>query len=311
MTEQASQPTVLLSGANGYFGGIACQYFRERSWTVLTATRSEEANFHFDLNQPEHFSNQTTEQPIDLFIHAAAAHEVTCREHPYKSIFQNVAGTRAALDFCVANHIAHFVYLSTFHVFGHPSGHIDELTEPLPANDYGLSHLQSEDYLRLYRREHAVQTLVLRPSNFFGVPVDVSRCKRWTLTPLGFCRSAVRDRQIVLRTPGYQRRNFIAVHDICATIAAVFEAKDPVALLHLPGPQTLSIRDLAQLVQRVMQEQLGLAVEVMMPDGEPLADTFTYSSQRLAGIYQPQQTLDDFVLQLCQQLLQAPNSALI
>lgn len=309
MTDSRSRPTVIISGASGYFGGIACQYFRDQSWTVLTATRHQEADLYFDLNQPEHFAKQVINQPVDLFIHAAAAHEVTCREQPYQSIFQNVAGTKAALDFCIANQISRVVYLSTFHVFGHPTGQIDELTQPLPANDYGLSHLQSEDYLRLYRREQSLQTLVLRPSNFFGVPVDVASCKRWTLTPLGFCRSAVEKKQIVLRTPGYQRRNFIAVQDICATIASAFHKMDTLDLLHLPGPETLSIRELAQLVQRVMWQQFDITIDVVMPDGEPIEDTFTYSSQRLATVYHPQLTLENFVLQLCQRLLKSADFA--
>lgn len=305
MTHSQSSPTVLISGANGYFGGIACQFFRDRSWTVLTATRRPEADVPFDLNQPEKFAAQRLEKPVDLFIHAAAAHEVTCRDQPYQSIFQNVAGTRAALDFCVANHISRFVYLSTFHVFGHPTGRIDESTTPLPANDYGLSHLQSEDYLRLYRREQSLQTLVLRPSNFFGVPADVKSCNRWTLTPLGFCQAAVEEKQIVLRTPGYQRRNFIAVQDICGAIAAAYPQMDTLDLLHLPGPETLSIRGLAQLVQRVMQERFDIAIDVVLPDGEPIEDTFTYTSQGLSAVYQPQLTLENFVFELCQRLLSA------
>ncbi|UTW69114.1 polysaccharide biosynthesis protein [Anaerobacillus sp. HL2] len=49
-----------------------------------------------------------------MFIHAVAAHEVTCKEKPYEAISQNIIGTKAALDFCHLNNIEHFAGLSTF-----------------------------------------------------------------------------------------------------------------------------------------------------------------------------------------------------
>ena len=183
--------TVVISGANGYFGGIACQYFQEQGWSVLKATRQTGADIYCDLDHPEQLCTTKIDCHADVFIHAAAAHEVTCREQPYRSIFYNVAGTKAALDFCVLNNIQHFVYLSTFHVFGNPQGIIDESTVPCPLNDYGLSHLQAEQYVQMYNKAKKVKGLVVRPSNFFGIPANLQACDRWTLIPLAFCRVTV------------------------------------------------------------------------------------------------------------------------
>ncbi|WP_346289202.1 NAD(P)-dependent oxidoreductase [Sphaerothrix gracilis] len=295
--------TVLISGANGYFGGIACRYFQAQGWQVLKASRQTGADLVIDLDQPARLEQQQLSAPADLFIHAAAAHEVTCREQPYRSISQNVAGTRAALEFCRRNQIAKFVYLSTFHVFGNPQGVIDETSQPQPVNDYGLSHLQAEEYVRLYAQQHGIQGLVVRPSNFFGIPANIDRCHRWTLTPLAFCRDAVEQRQIVLKTPGYQQRNFIAVEDLCAAIAAAIDHSDRLPLLHVAGPETLSIRALAQRVQRVMA-QLGQPIELHLPAGQPLPAQFTYTSRYLDKIYSPQRSIDPFLQDFCQILSQ-------
>jgi UDP-glucose 4-epimerase len=287
--------TVLISGANGYFGGVACQYFEARAWTVLKATRQPDADVVLDLDLPHDFAKQTVDGAIDLFIHAAAAHEVTCREQPYRSVNQNVVGTKAALDFCVSNQIPKFVYLSTFHVFGNPQGIIDERTQPLPANDYGLSHLQAEEYVQMYTRQQSIQGLIVRPSNFFGVPADVRYCKRWTLTPLAFCKEAIENRKIVLRTPGFQQRNFISVLDICGAIDTAIHHPASPSLFHIAGRETISIRELAKLVQRVALETLGIEVELSIPEGIPIDSTFTYTSQTLNNLYQPTQTLEIFV----------------
>jgi len=295
--------TVIISGANGYFGAIATQYFQTQGWHVLQATRQVNADIYFDLDQPEAFSQQRITTEVDLFIHAAAAHEIGCRSQPYRSIYQNVVGTKAALDFCVANLIPRFIYLSTFHVFGYPQGNIDENTPPLPKNDYGLSNLQAEEYVRMYNRENKINGTVLRPSNFFGIPVDLEHFQRWSLTPLAFCQEAVTSHQIVLKTPGFQQRNFISILDICAVIEKISSKQVNLPLLHLYGNDTFSIRELAQLVKKVMREHFHQEITLIIPDGGQKEVGFSYGSCYLTEIYQTCQYLEDFVRNFCEKLL--------
>ncbi|HHP7244075.1 MAG TPA: NAD-dependent epimerase/dehydratase family protein [Elainellaceae cyanobacterium] len=302
-----TRQTVIISGANGYFGRIAHEYFVKQGWQVLKATRHADADIPFSLDQPETIVQAPLSVPADLFIHAAAAHEVVCRQEPYRSIYQNVAGTRAALDFCVANDIPKFVYLSTFHVFGSPQGTIDETTLPLPSNDYGLTNRLAEEYVNLYIRQGKLKGMVLRPSNFFGIPANIQQCRRWTLTPLAFCREAIEEKKIVLKTPGYQQRNFISIQDLCKVIQVATEKIEDYPLLHVVGPDTLSIRELAQQVQMAMQS-LDQEIELVLPDGPRLDDGFTYTSYYLNHLYQPQQRIADFIADFCLALLNQPLS---
>ncbi|MEH7548333.1 NAD-dependent epimerase/dehydratase family protein [Neobacillus vireti] len=292
----------IISGSNGYFGSIACRYFQSKNWDIVKASRQPDAHLHFDLDRPGDFANLLIKSQVDLFIHAAAANEVSCQSNPYQSIFQNVAGTKAALDFCVKNGIKYFVYLSTFHVFGTPSGTINEQSVPCPMNDYGLSHLQAEDYVRMYTRLNKINGLVIRPSNFFGKPVNIAQCKRWTLVPLAFCKEAVTTGKIVLRTPGYQLRNFISVKDICRVIEHAYSQCHAVPLLHIPGPDTMSIRSFGKLIQSVTKKHLNKSVELVIPDGPSNHDQFTYSSLYLKDIYQPSDKIEQFVADFCKVL---------
>jgi UDP-glucose 4-epimerase len=302
MSDNPQHPTVIISGANGYFGGIACQFFADQGWRVLKAMRQPGADLWFDLDAPDAFAAQKLTEQADLFIHAAAAHEVTCREQPYRSIVHNVVGTKAALDFCVANGVKHFTYISTFHVFGDPKGIIDEHSQPLPANDYGLSHLQAEEYVQLYARQQLIKGLAVRPSNFFGTPADLATCKRWTLVPLAFCREALQDKEIILKTPGHQQRNFVSVADICQVIQQVWTRSLDISVLHIPGPDTLSIRALATLVQTLLRTHLQEKIEVVIPEGSANHQAFDYSSAYLADIYVPNRRLEDFIVDFCNQL---------
>ncbi|MDQ0903912.1 NAD(P)-dependent oxidoreductase [Paenibacillus sp. V4I7] len=288
--------TVMISGANGYFGAIASRYFNEIGWEVLKATRNTKDDIYFDLDHPNDFATLKISKNVDLFIHAAAAHEVTCLEQPYRSIFQNVAGTKAALDFCVANNIEKFVYLSTFHVFGNPYGVIDESTIPLPANDYGLSHLQAEQYVELYTRQNKIVGRILRPSNFFGVPVDFESCNRWSLAPLDFCRQAIENGEIKLNSPGNQIRNFISINDICKIIETLFYSNKGNIITHIPGPETLSIRELALKVKRVFEIQRNSEVKLVIPEGSLEISKFTFNSNYILELYEPLERLEDYII---------------
>jgi UDP-glucose 4-epimerase len=295
---------VLISGSSGYFGQICSSYFSEKGWDVYSATRHPDTDVFFDLNRPEEFAGTKINFPIDLFIHAAGAHEVTCLQKPYQAIAQNVLGTKAALDFCVLNGIKSFVYLSTFHVFGNPNGVINEDSLPYPANDYGLSHLQAEEYVQMYNRQKKLNGFVLRPTNFFGVPEKLELCNRWTLVPLAFCKEAIENNSITLQTTGHQLRNFISITDICNVIEAAFNnINQSPSLLHVPGPETLSIRSLAFLVQEVLADELNKKIAVFVPSGLTDINTFEYSSLYLSKIYQPKEVLRPFIKALCQKLL--------
>ena len=287
--------TVLISGANGYFGGIACRYFRESGWNVLKATRQHDADIYLDLDKPEEFACISAPDHIDLFIHAAAAHEVMCVKSPYLSIFQNIAGTKAALEFCVNNKIDRFIYISTFHVYGNPIGQITEDIVPLPVNDYGLSHLQAEEYVQMYSMNTGLKGTVLRPSNFYGIPADMHQFNRWTLTPLAFCREAIITKRIQLNTPGLQKRNFVSIHDICLIIDKIYNCNVSLPLLNICGPDTISIKDLAKSVISTLDSEFKIAVELVVPDGNNSGTDFTYSSNYINDIYPPTQNIYDFI----------------
>ncbi len=281
---------------------MAKRYFSSKGMKVYEANRSPNGTLYFNLDKPYNFSSTTFKPKVDLFIHAAGANENTCLSDPYTSVSQNTIGTIAALDFCVENNIETFIYLSTFHVFGNPSGLIDEKTPPSPFNIYGISHLHAEDYVTMYTRKGLLKGIILRPSNLFGVPDDLSTFKRWSLIPFSFCRDAVIQKAINLKTSGSQMRNFISVFDVCKIIELVIQQPNQYPVIHAAGSETLSVKDFAYTVQKVMKHHFKLDVYVNVPkhnNGDPPPLPFTFKSLYLNSIYRPTDTLDDHIITLC------------
>jgi UDP-glucose 4-epimerase len=67
-----------------------------------------------------------------------------------------------------------------------------------------------------------VETVVLRLSNAVGAPRAVE-VDRWTLVAADLCRQAATTGKLVLRTDGSQRRDFVALDDVCAVVAACID----------------------------------------------------------------------------------------
>ena len=294
---------VIISGASGYFGKLATYYLEESGVKVLSAGRAANSDIHFDLDFAVDFASTKISENIDAFIHAAATHEVDCVNYPYKCVSRNVAGTRAALDFCVNNGIKTFIYISTFHVYGTDVGIISEQTPPKPNHDYGLTHLQAEEYVRMYTRKGLINGISVRPSNMFDLPISLDDFNRWSLIPFGFCKSAVNDGEIVLKTTGMQERNFVSVRDIVKVIKMIFNNKLTFDVINIPGVSTYSIRDFANMVKRIMLEEFSKSVEVIVPEGGLQNNVLTYMS----NYFKPDDLeflhIEDHVINFCKELI--------
>jgi len=303
--------TAVISGTTGLVGSHMAKHFCDRGWRVLTAGRVAGADLHFDLDNPESFANAMLPSGADLFVHAAASNEIECREQPYRSDARNILGTKAALDFCLANHVPQFCYVSTFHVFGDPSGIIDEDVAPSPIDDYGVSHLAAEEFVHTYARGHAwLHAYVVRPSNVYGLPVSLKGFRRWSLVQYGFCREAIMQGSITLRTTGAQLRNFVAAEDLCEVVERMTDDDArSVPLVHVAGPDPLSIRELAGKIQECVTAQTGKRVDITYGMDESASSEFQFRScVDTCIIPLPQRRIDEFVAAFCRRLLQCAQA---
>jgi len=293
---------VILSGATGYFGALTKKYLQDDGYVICSAGRSQSSDLYFDLDDPDSFAGLNF-LGGDAFIHAAAANEVECVEKPYQALFRNVAGTRAALDFCVKNNIKKFIYISTFHVYGKDTGVIDESTQPEPKHDYGLTHLQAEEYVKMYSRKGVIDGVILRPSNMFDMPLDLNTFNRWSLIPFGFCKSAIYDGKIELRTSGDQERNFVSVKDIVKVIKIVIHDEMKAEVINVPGASDLSVKMLAMLVKKIARMKFNIDVDVVAPNGNKPKDSLHFKSNAVSPSDLGFGVIDEHIFRLCKELI--------
>lgn len=113
---------------------------------------------------------------VTTVLHAATLHKPHVATHSRQDFVDvNITGTLNLLEEAAAAGVAAFVYTSTTSVFGdalvpppgEPAAWITEDVAAVPKNIYGVTKAAAEDLCRLFARNHALRSIVLRTSRFF------------------------------------------------------------------------------------------------------------------------------------------------
>jgi UDP-glucose 4-epimerase len=276
--------SILLTGSTGYIGSIFKEKLLLSGHRVIEAGRHKTSMVHLDLSCPLPVIDLNSYHgSIDACVHLAASNEVSCTQDPSRAFIQSVNGTKALLDSCIKNGIPMFVYISTFHVFGHNCGALTETCVPQPNNDYGLYHTLAEAILVKEAQLGRIRILIIRPSNIVGVPANWSSFNRWSLAPFDFCRQAYFHKNITLRSTGTQIRNWVGSLDVYAVLRDQLSSHS-YSLLHVSGAD-LSVFQFAHSIAAEWQNLFGetISIRCAISPHHQLEPSRSFLSQHIAS----------------------------
>lgn len=285
--------TLLLVGASGFLGQHLKHFYEDLGWRVLKLGRKKDDEYPLDGNNLNALERLKLHHKVDRIVHTAAVNETQIDCNLSCTYTINVTMTRLLLELAKKHKIPEFVYLSTFHVYGKGDGRIDDGSATEPKNDYGLTHYLSERIVQSLGPVLGIRTLIVRPTNIFGIPIDMASFDRWTLVPFAFVRSGLNEGLIEIHSSGLQVRNFVGVADVCAATDMVGAQ----IVINAYGLDTLTIRDFALLVKSRVNADSEQDCQVIWQDkgvDEKAAELFVSNS---FDDYRPQQRLNDYIVQ--------------
>jgi UDP-glucose 4-epimerase len=271
---------ILVTGGFGYVGGRVAQAlahqphthvrlgsrFRKNPPEWLPAASVVVTPWH----EPEHLRQACSN--VEIVLHLSAMNEIEAARDPAGALEINGVATARLLEAAKAEKVRRFIYLSTAHVYGAPLvGRIDETTCPRPIHPYATSHRAAEDVVLAAHDTGAVIGLVLRLSNSFGAPAH-PEVNRWTLLVNDLCRQAVTTGQLVLRSAGLQRRDFVTLTDVSRAIIHLIDlpARDVGdGVFNIGGAWALTVMEMTMLVADRCKAILGFRPEIQRPDPLP------------------------------------------
>jgi nucleoside-diphosphate-sugar epimerase len=275
----------------GNLGSWLSAYFLELGWevTVLTRTlRNLEGvegyrTIQCDISNEEECKTKLAGLNIPYVIHCASVNDGFVPGYARLSLEVNTWGTRNILEALKGQPLQHFVYFSTFQVYGVYEGLITEETPTLSENDYGLTHLFAEGYVKEYHLNHKIPYTIVRLTNSYGCPKDYDSSK-WYLVLNDLARTALEKKQIILKSNGLAPRDFIWMGDVCQIVKDLLLLPEATLdTFNISGEHTFKMLEIAQQVQLAYKEKYGedIPLQVNTEDKTVYADTLKVSASKL------------------------------
>lgn len=259
---------VMVTGGFGYIGAKLARFLSDKCHEVSIFSNTIPEKFSGHGNPYKVYRGdilvkkdiQKALDKVDAVVHLAALPQDKCREQPLMAFEINGIGTRNVLESAKEHGVKKFIYISTFHVYGKQNGRITEETMPFPMNDYALSKLLGEYYCKQFSND--MKCVILRVSNSYGFSPSPSGAG---LVINDLCRQCAKEKKIILRSRGRQKRDFVALSDVCEAISIILDTtidRIKEMVFNVGGKKILSIREAAKLVANVYFQIYGRVAPV-------------------------------------------------
>lgn len=162
---------------------------------------------------------------VDYIVHGAnQTASKSFVEEPVDVMMTSVIGTKNILDFACLNHVKSCVYLSTMEVYGCPLS--DEKIRETNASNLDTTKVRSsypeskrfnETLCVAYQSQYRVPVKILRLTQTLGPGVSYHDARVFA----EFSRCVIEGKDIVLKTKGETKRNYLFVDDAVNAILTV------------------------------------------------------------------------------------------
>lgn len=282
---------ILITGGLGYLGTRIAIQLLATGQEIRIATSKNHLKLPtvlkkcelvvIDLSNTESIRKATKD--ITLILHLAGMNAMDSSKEPCEAVRVNGIGTRNLLECARLCGVSRFIYFSTVHVYGSPlKGSLLETSAVRPESDYAISNRLAEDYVL---REKALETIVLRLSNVFGVPHNANS-SAWSLVANDFCKQAIVHKEIQIRTSGQQKRDFLSMSDLLASLP-IFLTSPSASInneIFNVGGVTLSIKELAEVISETCAKLFEYEPKISTGSQKEIVTNFNFNSEKFKNV---------------------------
>lgn len=226
---------ILITGATGVIGQALIRKIRKEysNVCIIAMVRNKDRAIKLFGEESEDFiylvgdvcSIIPEELDIDYIIHGAS--QTSSRafiNEPVETIMTAFQGTKNMLDIAKLSNVKGFIYLSSMEVYGIPSTdekidetHCTDLDTMKVRSCYPESKRMCESLCTSYMFEYGVAVKVVRLTQTFGPGVKYNDSRVFA----EFARCAIEGMNIVLKTKGDTKRNYLYTEDAAEAILKV------------------------------------------------------------------------------------------
>lgn len=275
---------ILITGGLGNLGSWITEHLLDSGFEVTTFSSRDrdvlrERAFERVFGEVENerdlerlFSGKSSSW--DAVIHLASVNEADEPNYPQRALAVNALGTRNLLQALAGNggngggRAAHFIYFSTFHVYGLSAGEVrEDAAFPSPKNDYASTHLFAEYYVKQFYSSHKIPFTIFRLTNSYGCPKQLNNSK-WYLVLNDLARTAAEQKIIKLSSNGRPRRDFVWMKDVCSAVEKCVRKGAANDVFNLGGGASVTMSEVAETVKKAYEDLYSLPIEIQKNESD-------------------------------------------
>ncbi len=267
---------IYVAGHRGLVGSaIVRRLQRDHFKKLLLPTRSE-----VDLTRQEdvdHFF--AAERPQYVFLAAAKVGGILANDtYPADFIRENTLIETLVLDAAHRSGVERLLFLGSSCIYPkhapQPMKEEHLLTGPLePTNEaYAIAKILGIKTVAAYRRQHGVHWISAMPTNLYGPNDNFDLASSHVLPALiRKFHEAKRDgaASVTIWGTGSPRREFLHVDDLADALLFLMQTYDGDSFVNVGVGADVSIRELAELIRRIVGFEGDLVFDTTKPDGTP------------------------------------------
>lgn len=272
----ARDSRIYVTGHRGLVGSALVRALQSDGFTsVLTATRAE-----VDLRDQRQVDDWFASEKPEYVIHAAGTVGgiLANSQRPVDFLYDNLMLHATVLRAAWREKVRKLLYLGSSCIYPRdcpqPIREDYLLTGPLEAtNDaYAIAKIAGVKSCEAYRRQYGCHFISAMPTNLYGPGDNFDLTSSHVLPALmrrfHDAKLAGVDEVVVWGT-GAPRREFLHVDDLARACLHLLQHYDDAQTINVGCGEDVSIRELAEMVRRIVHPGARITFDVSKPDGTP------------------------------------------
>ena len=288
---------IFVAGHKGMVGSAVVRSLQKAGYENLVMKSRAE----LDLTNQEETKKFIREEKIDVIIDAAAkvGGILANDTYPYDFIMQNMVIQNSLIQAAVENRVKKFIFLGSSCIYPKmaPQPLKEEylLTGPLePTNEwYAIAKISGIMACRAARKQMGLNAVSLMPTNLYGFNDNFDLHESHVLPAMirKFHEAKITNSDVTLWGSGSPYREFLHVDDMAAATLFALENDLKDDLYNVGFGADLTIKELAELVQKIVGHQGNIIWDATKLDGTPKK---LMDSRKLRNLgWQPKIKLED------------------